>query len=130
MDHAEQIEWEAKIAKVLSHAAVPDLETASQNLLAAPPLERLNAALERLSGTISHPCPAPRKACQMSRRAAGQLGRAELLAKKGRTVGCVGCPPNWRTSGKPRGSSDLLELFRKMLHFGKIPKKLVKFGEN
>ena len=37
-------------------------------------------------------------------------------------------------SGKLRGSSDLLELFRKMLHFGKIglksPKKLVKFGEH
>ena len=48
---------------------------------------------------------------------------AELRALKGRIIGGVGCPPNCRTSGKPRGSSDLLELFRKMLHFGKIPKK-------
>ena len=31
----------------------------------------------------------------------GRPGRAELRALKGRTVGCVGCPPNWRTSGKP-----------------------------
>ena len=54
----------------------------------------------------------------------GWPGRGELLAKKGPTVGGVGCPPNCRTSGKPRGSSDLFELFRKMLHlkFGKIPK--------
>ena len=37
----------------------------------------------------------------------GRPGRAELLAKKGRIVGGVGCPPNCRTSGKPRGSSDL-----------------------
>ena len=50
-------------------------------------------------------------------------------AKKGRIVGGVGCPPNCRTSGKlrgnfgeARGSSDPFELFRKMLHFGKIPK--------
>ena len=27
-------------------------------------------------------------------------GRPELLAKKGRIVGGVGCPPNCRTSGK------------------------------
>ena len=54
----------------------------------------------------------------------GRPGRAELLAKKGRIVGGVGCPPNCRTSGKLRGSSDPLELFRKMLHFGKIPKKI------
>ena len=71
-------------------------------------------------------------------------GRAELLAKRGRIVGGVGCPPNCRTSGKlrgnfgetsgklrgnfgeARGSSDPFELFRKMLHFGKIPKK---FGQ-
>ena len=47
----------------------------------------------------------------------GRPGRPELLAKKGRIVGGVGCPPNCRTSGKPRGkprgklreSSDLLE---------------------
>ena len=58
----------------------------------------------------------------------GRPGRPELLAKKGRTVGGVGCPPNCRTSGKPRGSSDLLELFGKMLQciLEKIPKK---FGE-
>ena len=43
-----------------------------------------------------------------SRRAAGWLGRAELLAKKGRIVGGVGCPPNCRTSGKLRGSSGKL----------------------
>ena len=42
----------------------------------------------------------------------GRPGRAELLAKKGRIVGGVGCPPNCRTSGKPRGSSDLLDPFR------------------
>ena len=41
---------------------------------------------------------------------------AQLRALKGRIIGCVGCPPNCRTSGKPRGSSDLLELLRKMLH--------------
>ena len=36
------------------------------------------------------------------RRAAGlRLTRSKLRALKGRTVGCVGCPPNWRTSGKP-----------------------------
>ena len=35
----------------------------------------------------------------------GRPGRAELLAKKGRIVGGVGCPPNCRTSGKRRGSS-------------------------
>ena len=34
----------------------------------------------------------------------GRPGRAQLLAKKGRMIGCVGCPPNCRTSGKPRGS--------------------------
>ena len=34
----------------------------------------------------------------------GRPGRPELLAKKGRIVGGVGCPPNCRTSGKPRGS--------------------------
>ena len=55
----------------------------------------------------------------------GRPGRAQLRALKGRIVGGVGCPPNCRTSGKPRGSSDLLELFRKMLHFGKIPKTFV-----
>ena len=61
----------------------------------------------------------------------GRPGRPELLAKKGRIVGGVGCPPNCRTSGKLRGSSgklrgssDPFELFRKMLHFGKIPKKI------
>ena len=43
-------------------------------------------------------------------------------AKKGRIVGGVGCSPSCRTSGKLRGSSDSLGLFRKMLHFGKIPK--------
>ena len=60
----------------------------------------------------------------------GRPGRAQLLAKKRRIVGGVGCPPNCRTSGKlrgnfgeARGSSDPFELFRKMLHFGKIPKK-------
>ena len=37
----------------------------------------------------------------------GRPGRPELLAKKGRTVGGVGCPPNCRMSGKLRGSSDL-----------------------
>ena len=57
----------------------------------------------------------------------GRPGRAELLAKKGRIVGGVGCPPNCRTSGKLRGSSAPLELFRKMPHFGKIPKT---FGQN
>ena len=35
-----------------------------------------------------------------SRRAAEGI-RSKLRALKGRTVGCVGCPPNWRTSGKP-----------------------------
>ena len=30
----------------------------------------------------------------------GRPGRPELLAKKGRIVGGVGCPPNCRTSGK------------------------------
>ena len=73
---------------------------------------------------------------------AGRHGRGErpalrpsgaACAKKGRTVGCVGCPPTWKTSGKPRGSFDLLELPRKMLHFEKIPKKfgyiLRIFGE-
>ena len=34
----------------------------------------------------------------------GRPGRPELLAKKGRIVGGVGCPPNCGTSGKPRGS--------------------------
>ena len=34
----------------------------------------------------------------------GRPGRAELLAKEGRTVGCVGCPPNCRTSGKLWGN--------------------------
>ena len=34
----------------------------------------------------------------------GRPGRAELLAKKGRIGGGVGCPPNCRTSGKLRGS--------------------------
>ena len=33
----------------------------------------------------------------------GRPGRLELLAKKDRIVGGVGCPPNCRTSGKPRG---------------------------
>ena len=51
----------------------------------------------------------------------GRPGRAELLAKKGCIIGGVGCPPNCRTSGKLRGSSDPFELFRKMLHFGKTP---------
>ena len=32
----------------------------------------------------------------------GRPGREELLAKKGRIVGGVGCPPNCRTSGKLR----------------------------
>ena len=60
----------------------------------------------------------------------GRPGRAELLAKKGRIVGGVGCPSKCRTSGKRRGSSGSyhpLELFGKMLHFGKIPKKI---GQN
>ena len=35
----------------------------------------------------------------------GRPGRPELLLKKGRIVGGVGCPPNCRTSGKLRGSS-------------------------
>ena len=35
----------------------------------------------------------------------GRPGRPELLAKKGRLVGGVGCPPNCRTSGKLRGNS-------------------------
>ena len=35
-------------------------------------------------------------------------GRPELLAKKGRIVGGVGCPPNCRTSGNLRGSSGKL----------------------
>ena len=35
----------------------------------------------------------------------GRPGRAQLLAKAGRIVGGVGCPPNCRTSGKRRGSS-------------------------
>ena len=50
-------------------------------------------------------------------------------AKKGRLVGGVGCPPNCRTSGKLRGSSGKLRPFRtfkKMLHFGKIPKNFDK----
>ena len=54
----------------------------------------------------------------------GRPGRPELLAKKCRIVGGVGCPPNCRTSGKLRGSSDPFELFRKMLHCGKVPKKI------
>ena len=56
---------------------------------------------------------------------------AAACAKKGRMVGGVGCPPNCRTSGKlrgnfgeARGSSDPFELFRKMLHFGKILKTI------
>ena len=70
----------------------------------------------------------------MSRRA-GRPGRAQLLAKKGRIVGGVGCPPNCRTSGKLRrstgklrGSSDPSKLFRKMLHFGKILKQFSETG--
>ena len=46
----------------------------------------------------------------------GRPGRAELLAKKGRIVGGVGCPPKCRTSGKLReklrGSSGKLRPFR------------------
>ena len=42
----------------------------------------------------------------------GRPGRAELLAKKGRIVGGVGCPPNCRTSGKRRGRSGKLRPFR------------------
>ena len=42
----------------------------------------------------------------------GRPGRPELLAKKGRIVGGVGCPPNCRTSGKLRGSSGKLRPFR------------------
>ena len=53
----------------------------------------------------------------------GRPGRPELLAKKGRIIGGVGCPTNCRTSGKLWRSSDPLELFRKMLHFGKIQNK-------
>ena len=60
----------------------------------------------------------------------GRPGRAELLAKKGRIVGGVGCPPNCRTSGKPRGSSDLLELLEKCCILEKSRKNLFKFGEN
>ena len=44
------------------------------------------------------------------RRAAGlRLTRSKLRALKGRTVGCVGCPPNWRTSGNVGEASDFLE---------------------
>ena len=42
----------------------------------------------------------------------GRPGRPELLAKKGRIVGGVGCPPNCRTSGKPRGSLGEAPTFR------------------
>ena len=52
----------------------------------------------RASGT-SGPTP-PRRIVAES----GRPGRAELLAKKGRIVGGVGCPPNCRTSGKLRGN--------------------------
>ena len=65
----------------------------------------------------------------------GRPGRPELLAKRGRIVGGVGCPPNCRTSGKlrgnygeARGSSDPFELFRKMLHL--IWKNLEKIWSN
>ena len=60
----------------------------------------------------------------------GRPGRAELLAKKrphSRRRRLSAELQNVReTSGKlgeARGSSDPFELFRKMLHFGKIPKK-------
>ena len=43
-------------------------------------------------------------ACEGIVAGSGRPGRPELLAKKGPTVGGVGCPPNCRTSGKPRGS--------------------------
>ena len=84
----------------------------------------------------------PHHLCSSNIAESGRPGRAQLLAKKGRIVGGVGCPPNCRTSGKLRGSSgeapgklgeapgklrgssDPLELFRKMLHFGKLPKKI------
>ena len=54
---------------------------------------------------------------RMSQKAAGRARpSAAACAKKGRIVGGVGCPPNvGEASGKPRGSSDFLELFRKML---------------
>ena len=72
-----------------------------------------------------------RIACRGERFKADRPTGAAESAKEGPTVGGVGCPPNCRTSGKPRGSSDPLEPFRKMLHFGKIPKKIVKFrGKN
>ena len=68
-----------------------------------------------------------------SRRAAEGI-RSKLRALKGRTVGCVGCPPNWRTSGERRGS---LRLFRTSRTWSrpccileKSRKFLVKFGEN
>ena len=59
-------------------------------------------------------------------------GRPELLAKKGRIVARLSAElQNVREApgklGEARGSSDPLELCRKMLHFGKIPKN---FGQN
>ena len=55
-----------------------------------------------------------REITKLSRMVAesGRPGRAELLAKKGRIVGGVGCSPNCRTSGKRRGSSGKLRPFR------------------
>ena len=69
-----------------------------------------------------------------SRRAAGWPGRAELLAKKGRIVGGVGCPPNCRTSGKLRGNfgeaPTLSNFIEKCCILEESRKFLVKFGEN
>ena len=61
-----------------------------------------------------------------SRRAAGRLTRSRLLAKEGRTVGCVGCPPNWRTSGNVGEASDFLE---RRAH-GRVPAAFWKSLEN
>ena len=80
--------------------------------------EELDVKLWRAASFYAHPGSATDHVAE-----SGRPGRPELLARKGGIVGGVGCPPNCRTSGKPRGSSDLLELFRKMLHFWKNPEK-------
>ena len=56
----------------------------------------------------------------------GRPGRAELLAKKVRTVGCVGCRPNWRTSGNVGEASDP---FERRAH-GRVPVAFWKNPEN
>ena len=60
----------------------------------------------------------------------GRQAYAQSCKLEGRTVGCVGCPPNWRTSGKSPTFLNVVHMVASLLHFGKIPNFLVKFGEN